>query len=106
MWEIDRPREFQIQAIYLMVYCQKQVLYLIRKTGEGKSIVFLMIATLLRGITIVLVPLIGLGSDQVSKTINLTHCIESYHVDENKEQSFILLHKNCYLFNHVLDKHH
>jgi hypothetical protein len=93
VWKIDCPREFQIQAIYLMVYCREQVLYLIRKTGEGKSIVFLTIATLLRGITIVLVPLIGLGSDQVTKSINLSHRVESYHVDENKEASFTLLRK-------------
>ena len=48
-----------------------QVIYLIRKTGEGKSLVITTTVALLCGVTIVMVPLLGLGSDQVNKAVNL-----------------------------------
>ena len=40
-----------------------------------------------------MVPLIGLGSDQVNKSFRLTHRVEGYHVDEHKNGDFLLLLK-------------
>ena len=45
-------------------------------------------ATLLRGITISMVPLIGLGSDQVSKSRRPDHRVEAWHFDEFKGANF------------------
>ena len=58
-------------------------MYLISKTGSGKSVVPLTMATLRRGVTIVLVPLLGLGSDQVKKAAREENGIAAYHVDEH-----------------------
>ena len=59
------------------------MVYLILKMGEGKSLVIITTSALLRGVTVVMVPLIGMGSDQVNKAVNLGQRIEAYHVDEN-----------------------
>jgi superfamily II DNA helicase RecQ len=67
VWGILSPREFQVRAIGQLVFHPKTCLYLIRKTGEGKSVVVLTSATPLRGITLVVVSLLGLGCDQVAK---------------------------------------
>ena len=55
-----------------------------RKTTEGKSLIPLTLATIFNGVTVVLVPLIGLGSDQVKKASVPEHNVEAYHVDEHK----------------------
>ena len=49
----DNPGAYQADAIFL-VYRQIKFMYLIRKTGEGKSLVLQGMATALRGITVVL----------------------------------------------------
>ena len=71
VWSVLEPRIFQVFALYYMVFLSNQLIYLIRKTGEGKSMIILGAATMRRGVTVVLVPLIGLGSDQVNKSMNL-----------------------------------
>jgi superfamily II DNA helicase RecQ len=55
-------------------------------TGEGKSAVVLTSAALLRGVTLVVVPLLGLGSDQVSKAQRPDFRVESYHLDKNRSK--------------------
>ena len=55
---IASPRPFQVFAIYFMVFLFSQIIYLIRKTGEGKSLVTMTIAVILCGVTIVMVPLL------------------------------------------------
>ncbi|KAL7535419.1 hypothetical protein ACHAXR_006478 [Thalassiosira sp. AJA248-18] len=74
-----------------MVFLSSQFIYLIRKTGEGKSLVILTTATMLRGVTIVMVPLIGLGSDQVNKSFRVKEGVEAYHIDEDRGEDFMLL---------------
>jgi len=64
----DTPRRYQIDSIFQLTYRKLDMMYLIRKCGDGKSLVMHAMATILRGITIVMVPLIGLGNDQISKT--------------------------------------
>jgi superfamily II DNA helicase RecQ len=84
VWGISSPREFQVEAVARLVFEPKTCLYLIRKTGEGKSAVVLSAATLLRGITLVVVPLLGLGCDQVAKAHRRRYKVEAYHLDENR----------------------
>jgi len=63
------------------------LLCLIAKTGGGKSAVPLTVGTLKSGVTVTLVPLIGLGSDQVTKSRNANHYVEAYHLDEQNTES-------------------
>jgi len=74
-----------------MVFLKDQMIYLIRKTREGKSRAFLSTAVILRGITMVIVPLIGRGSDQLNKATKLEHGVEAYHIGENKRAGFVAL---------------
>jgi hypothetical protein len=90
---IRSPCPFQVFAIYCMVFMCSQVLCLIRKMGGGKSLVIITTAAMLRGVTIMMVPLIGLGSDQVNKAANIGQRIEAYHVDENVGNNFLCLMK-------------
>ena len=93
VWGVQHPREYQIRMIFHLVYRKVPLTYLIRKCGEGKSLVMLGMATLLRGITINMVPLIGLGSDQVSKSRRPENRIEAWHFDEFKGSNFHLLRR-------------
>jgi hypothetical protein len=57
---------------------------MIAKTGSGKSAIPLMVGTLLTGVVITLVPLVGLGSNQVSKSCNAANYVEAYHIAEHR----------------------
>jgi len=112
VWDISNPREFQIDAIQRLAFCPNTLLYLIAKTGSGKSAILLTVGTLKSGVTITLVPLIGLGSDQVTKSRNPNHYVEAYHLDEQSSESSRELSKrlnslhqteanNCTIFLYV-----
>jgi hypothetical protein len=90
-WDIDSPQDFQVISINQGAYNDNTVIYLISKTGSGKSAVPLTIATLRCGITIFLVPLLGLGSDQVKKASREERGIRAYHVDEHRGADGVLL---------------
>jgi len=81
-WGVSAPREFQVQAIYRAAFQHNAVISIAAKTGYGKSLVILAIASMRRGIAIVLVPLLGLGTDQVAKAIREDKNISAWHVDE------------------------
>jgi hypothetical protein len=81
-------REYQIRAIFYHTYLKISPLYSIRKTGEGKSLVMMGTATILRGVTICLVPLLGLGSSQASKSTIEADRVEGYHLDEYRDTDF------------------
>ncbi|EJK72554.1 hypothetical protein THAOC_05904, partial [Thalassiosira oceanica] len=81
-WGIDEPHSFQVRAIHEGSFKDGRVIHVWAKTGSGKSAIPLTISSLRRGITIVLVPLLGLGSDQAAKSDGVGTNIESYHVDE------------------------
>ena len=85
VYRIHTPRDFQIEAINHLITNDDTYLILIRRTADGKSLVPLTVATIRRGIAIILVPLIGLGSDQVEKAIVVDHNVEAYHADEHKQ---------------------
>lgn len=91
VWGFDTPHDYQIRMIFHLVYRRVPLAYLIRKCGEGKSLVWLGMATLLWGITISMVPLIGLGSDQVSKSRQPDDRVEAYQVDEFRGEDYRLL---------------
>ena len=57
---IASTRPFQVFAIYCMVFLFSQIIYLIHKPGEGKLLIIITVAAMLRGVIIVMVPLIGL----------------------------------------------
>ena len=88
VWGIEFARDYQIDAIFFLVFLKVGMMYLIRKTGEGKSLVLLGMATALRGITIDMVPLLGLGCDQVSKSKCINKRFEAYHVDEFRDKDY------------------
>ena len=75
-------REFQLQAIYAGAFYADSFLSINAKTGYGKSLIPLAIASMRRGISIVMMPLLGLGTDQVAKAIHVDINIEAWHIDE------------------------
>jgi hypothetical protein len=99
VWQISNPREYQIKAIFYLVFLRLRMLYLIRKMGEGKSLVLLGMATMLRGVTVCLVPLLGLGSSQAAKSRSRNHRVEGYHVDEFRDQDFDLLSERMSIYS-------
>ena len=73
-----------MEAIRYSAFNDNSLLFLIFKTGSGKSVVPLTVASLCQGVAIILVSLVGLGSDQVNKALRPDHNIEAYDVDEFK----------------------
>ena len=57
--------------------------------GAGKSAIPLTVAYFQRRIVLVLVPLIGLGSNQVSKSSSIHNPIYSYHLYKHKYDTMI-----------------
>jgi superfamily II DNA helicase RecQ len=99
VWGILAPRHFQVEAVSRLVFHSKTCLFLIRKTGEGKSAVVLTSTTLLQGITLVVVPLLGLGCDQVAKAQRLRYKVESYHLDENRGEDHLAIQRRLLTIN-------
>ena len=62
-------------------------MYIAAKTGYGKSLVPLTVASIRKGVSVTLVPLIGLGTDQVAKAMSVDKGMEAYHVDEHRTDS-------------------
>lgn len=94
-WNCVSSRSYQLEAIFHLVYQKINMMYLIRKTGEGKSLVMQGMASMLKGITICMVPLLGLGSDQEQKcnAMNANE-FESFHLDEYRNHNSFLLHNH------------
>jgi superfamily II DNA helicase RecQ len=84
-WGICHPHEFQIRAIHQAAFTRDELLciIIIAKTGSGKSAIPLTVGTLLTGVVITLVPLVGLGSNQVSKSCNAANYVKAYHINEH-----------------------
>ena len=60
-------------------------------------------AAVKRKVMVILVPLVGLGSDQVAKSVVSDHNVEAYHVDEHKGQDAYDL-RDCLLRLRMDDK--
>ena len=82
-WGIDHPHEFQICAIHCAAFQWNESVYIIAKTGSGKSAIPLTVGTLLTGVIVTSVPLVGLQSNQVTKSCNAANCVEAYRVDKH-----------------------
>jgi superfamily II DNA helicase RecQ len=71
-------------------------LLLVRPTGSGKTLVFATAASIIKGITICITPLLSLGADQSNKIMEKTRhrdkSILSFHLDEMSNQELIKLH--------------
>jgi hypothetical protein len=96
VWGIQSLHQYQLHIIELLVSantCHKRRALLCVKTGGGKSAVVQMVATILKGIHIILVPLLALGADQVEKAKNAqppySRFIKAVHLDELKHPSQI-----------------
>ena len=62
-WGVNTPMKFQIQAIHPRVSYDDTFILIIVKTGFGKSLIPLTITSICRGVAVIEVPLLGLGSD-------------------------------------------
>ena len=86
------PRPFQIEAVHHVAFVESS-LVLIRRTADSKSLVPLTVSILRGRVTLILVPLHGLGSDQVDKATVPEHGVEVYYVDKHKYENAKLLSK-------------
>jgi len=82
------PREYQVDTIFHLAFRKVKLMYLIRKTGEGKSLVILGLALALSGIVVAMGPLHGLGTDQANKSKRPFAGLEAYHVDEFRDEDY------------------
>lgn len=89
---VTSPHSFQITAIFLLAFMFSTVL-LIQKTGAGKSMVVLGSAALLRGVIIVIEPLVAVGSDRARAATQKSSWIKSHHVDGLDDNNRSLLVK-------------
>jgi superfamily II DNA or RNA helicase len=81
------PTQMQIDAVTSLVdvdVCGGKLL-LIVKTGAGKSHVMRTTGVLLGGVCLIIMPLLALGSDQVSKLTSASQAfgpVQYFHLDE------------------------
>ncbi len=85
------PRDFQFVGINHMSYNEDTLLVVNRRTADGKSLIPQVTGAIRRKVNVTLVPLIGLGSDQVEKGYVIKQNMESYHIDEHKWTDSCLL---------------
>jgi hypothetical protein len=83
-WGINFPHEFQVRAINNIAFCHDWLVYIIAKTGSGKSAISRTVGSLQTGITLTMAPLIRLGSNQVNSVQNGDNFIEAYHLDKHR----------------------
>ena len=86
IYGVVSPRDFQIEGIHHSAFNDDSYLFVSQPTAKGKSLIPLAVNALRRGVGINLVPLIGLGSDQVEKAIFTEHNAEAYHADEHRKK--------------------
>ena len=102
VFQIPKVRPYQIESMHHLAFSKTQtILHLIRHTADGKSLVP-MLTGLLRGrVSLVVVPLIGLGSDQVSKATQEQCGVYAYHADEHKGPAATLLRQRILSMGNV-----
>jgi hypothetical protein len=101
---VEKPTQEQIEAIRILISKPEPSLKLILRTGAGKSLVRDCVALLRGGITINVVPLITLGSDQTQKIKEMTNVIHAIHADEIKGDLLTLLEQNFLRFGNISGK--
>jgi superfamily II DNA helicase RecQ len=85
------PRDFQLVAAHHLAFNRDTLLVVNRRTADGKTLAATLPAFLRRGVGVFLVPLVGLGSDQVERATVIDHSIQPYHLDEHKGEDAALL---------------
>ena len=104
VYGFDQPRPFQIEAVHHLAL-EESSLVLIRRTADGKSLVPLTVSLLRGGVTLTLVPLHGLGSDQVDKASVPEHGIEAYYLDKHKFGNATKVEKRLYAYTNEEAEH-
>jgi len=84
------PRSYQTRAVHAVAFEKRDVVVL-RKTGEGKTLISQTVSLLRRGVSIFMVTLVALGVDQTSKCVHRSGRLEAYFLDENKGTCFFAL---------------
>ena len=85
IFEINTPRDWQIEATNQLIFGPDQsndLVFINRHTADRKSLVLYCTAAMKRRVTLILTPMLALGSDQVDKASLLHHNIEAYHGSE------------------------
>ena len=88
-WQIDVGGDIIESTSNIQTHNQ----LLVRKTGEGKSLVYLVTGTILRGVTLFISPLLSLTMDQARKVLKISRDsnISSFHLDEINSQTISVL---------------
>jgi len=93
VYGITTHRDFQIEAINCCASNNNAFIVIIRRTSDGKSLFLLPVALLRNGVMIILVPLHGLGSDQMEKanlastsTLVNQHCVNTSKYSPSKRR--------------------
>ena len=73
VFKIESPKEWQLRLVQAMVFTKHKKLRIrcIRRTGDGKSLPIYTTATMTRGITLIIMPLLALGADQSSSVMSM-----------------------------------
>jgi len=79
-----RPYKFDA-ILYLVFLRSMQMMYRIRRCGNGKSIVQYGLATMRWGVHVTRVPLIGLGNNEGAKSECPDAGVQSYHFNEFRD---------------------
>eukprot|EP00978_Attheya_sp_CCMP212_P024220 scaffold75818_cov54-Attheya_sp.AAC.1 len=92
VWGLPHPPyPFQIQCVCSLVSPYHQVppkVLSVQANGKGKYLCMQTAGTILRGVTLVIVPLLALGADQVTKISRVNQAyggVHGYHLDDIKE---------------------
>ena len=88
---VSTPREFQYVGAYHTMINDDTVLAVPQKTASGKTLIVRLASFYRRGISLNLVPLLGLATEQVDRAILAEHNMEGYHCDEHKLEDCKLL---------------
>ena len=88
---VPNPRPFKFVGVHHCAFKGNTYLVVICHTADGKSLIPQIVGILQPTVCIYLVPLIGLGSDQVERAMVIEQNIEPYHVDKHKNEDARLL---------------
>ena len=83
---VPNPRPFKFVGVHHCAFKGNTYLVVICHTADGKSLIPQIVGILQPTVCIYLVPLIGLGSDQVERATVTKHNIDPYHVDEHRNE--------------------
>ena len=84
VFNIHTIHEWQVEAIFHVLHKQDLFTIINGHTAGGKTLILLTVALIRPKVSLVLVPLLGLGSDQVEKATVHKHNVKAYHVDEHR----------------------